>query len=129
MATLIPWSAANLACSFQNGATTSSHCHFKISRKSGGHGQVTQLGYLAFGPSPGHSEKSTTTGTPNFSANKIVFRLISRFCLAIFLSGWIGLPWQLRALMLISYLSSLALNSASSEALSSMDNLQCALPG
>src|SRR6266540_2610624 len=99
MAILTPWSAANFACLVQYGVTTLSHCQASISRYSGGHGQVTQLGYFAEGESPGQPEKSTTTGTPSFSARRMVFLFTSWSCLARFLSGCSGLPWQLSALM------------------------------
>ena len=39
---------------------------------------MTQFGAVAFGESPGHPEKSTTTGTPSFSASRTVLRLTSR---------------------------------------------------
>ena len=53
------------------------HCHWSISRKSGGQGQVTQFGFVAFGPSPGQPEKSITRVIPSISASCIVFLLVS----------------------------------------------------
>src|SRR5579862_3417605 len=100
IAILTPWSSANLARFVQYGRTFFSHCHSSTSRYSGGHGQVTQFGYLALSLSPGHPEKSITTGTPSLAANRIVLRLTSWLALAISRFGCRGLPWQLNALML-----------------------------
>ena len=38
---------------------------------------MTQLGYLELAESPGQPLKSTTTGTPSFSASRMVLRLTS----------------------------------------------------
>src|SRR5690242_5190933 len=118
IATFTPWSAANLACFVQYGATTLSHCQASTSRYSGGHGQVTQFGYLALGPSPGQPLKSTTTGTPSFSASWIVFRLVSWSRFARAWSGCNGLPWQLNALIVNPLSESFFLKSISSVLLS-----------
>src|SRR6476620_3100287 len=100
MAILIPWSSANLARLVQYGITFFSHCQSSTSRYSGGHGHVTQFGYLALSLSPGQPEKSITTGTSSFSASRMVLRLTSWFFLAISGLGCSGLPWQLSALIL-----------------------------
>jgi hypothetical protein len=96
---------------------------------SGGHGQVTQFGYLALSLSPGQPEKSITTGTPSFSARRTVFLLMSTKGFAMAGSGWIGLPWHDSALMEKPLSSSFFLKSLSSCSLSSMDSLQCGSPG
>src|SRR5690242_10939028 len=106
-----------------------SHCHASKSRYSGGHGHVTQFGYLALSLSPGHPEKSITTGTPSFSASRTVLWLVSWFFLAISGLGCSGLPWQLSALMVNPLSASFFLNAISSVLLSSMDSLQCGSPG
>ena len=36
---------------------------------------MTQFGYFGFRESPGQPEKSMTTGTPSFSARRMVLRL------------------------------------------------------
>src|ERR1700680_3497242 len=99
MATFTPWFLANSACLVQYGITFFSHCQSRTSRYSGGHGQVTQFGNLALSLSPGHPEKSMTTGTPSFSARRIVFSLVAWLVAANAASGCSGLPWQLSALM------------------------------
>src|SRR5208283_5803481 len=90
-----------------------SHCHFKISRKSGGQAVGDQLGYLELSESPGQPEKSMTVLTPNFAARRIVFRLVAAWSCASFRLGCKGLPWQLNALMVIPSSSSFCLNSLS----------------
>src|SRR5689334_19945097 len=92
IAIFTPWSSANFACFVQYGVTTLSHCQARTSRYSGGHGHVTQFGYLALGLSPGQPLKSTTTDTPSFSARRMVRLDVSWSCLARFLSGWSGFP-------------------------------------
>src|SRR5690349_12382395 len=82
IAILTPRSAANAACLVQYGDTTSSHCHLRTSRYSGGQGHVTQLGCFDAGESPGQPEKSITTGTFNFAASSTVLRLTSASCFA-----------------------------------------------
>src|SRR5579885_557085 len=106
-----------------------SHCQFKSSPYSGGQGQVTQLGYLEESLSPGQPEKSMTTGTPSFSASRIVLRVTSSFALAITLFGCSGLPWQLRALIEMPLSSSFALNSLRAVLFFSISRLQCGPPG
>src|SRR5579871_656807 len=106
-----------------------SHCQSRTSRYSGGHGQVTQFGYLALSLSPGQPEKSITTGTPSFWARRIVFRLVSWLALAITGLGCSALPWQLSALMLKPLSESFCLNSLSSVLFSSIESLQCGSPG
>src|SRR5713226_970077 len=129
MAIFTPWSSANLARLIQYGATFLSHCQASTSRYSGGQGQVTQLGYLALSLSPGHPEKSITTGTPIFSASRMVCLLTSWFFFATALSGCRGLPWQLRALIEKPLSSSFTWNSLSLVLLLSMSSLQCGSPG
>jgi len=109
--------------------TTFSHCQDKISWKCGGQAQVTQLGYFAVSLSPGQPEKSTTTGTPSFSASRMVRRLVSWLRRAISAFGCKGSPWQLRALMDIPLSSSFFLNSTSAPESSNMESLQCGSPG
>src|SRR5581483_10589926 len=99
IAIFTPWSRANLACLIQYGATFFSHCQASTSRYSGGHGQVTQFGYFAASLSPGHPEKSITTGTPSFSASSTVRLLVSAKPFATEASGCKGLPWELSALI------------------------------
>src|SRR5580700_2129066 len=101
MAIFTPCCAANSACFTQYGVTTLSHCQASTSRYSGGHGHVTQLGAFASAESPGQPEKSTTTGTPSFSASRMVLRLTSCACFACTGSGCKALPWQLNALIAI----------------------------
>src|SRR6202030_1836119 len=125
MAIFTPWFSANLACLIQYGVTFLSHCHSSTSRYSGGHGHVTQFGYFAVSLSPGQPEKSITTGTPSFSASKMVFRLVSWFFFATSGLGCSGFPWQLRALMVKPLSESFFLNSISSVLLSSIESLQC----
>jgi len=48
---------------------------------------VTQLGAVAWDESPGHPEKSTTTGMPSFSASRMVLRLTSPVLLRMGLIG------------------------------------------
>ena len=64
-------------------STFFSHCQASTSRYSGGHGQVTQFGYFALSLSPGQPEKSMTTGTPSFSASRMVL-----------LAGLRDTPWR-----------------------------------
>src|ERR1700687_4231098 len=106
MATRTPWSSENLARFFQYGNTFFSHCHFKRSPKSGGHGVGDQLGNLALSESPGQPEKSMIVATTNFSASRVVLRLTSALASPNFLLGWSALPWQLRALMVMPWSSS-----------------------
>src|SRR5574341_176062 len=105
------------------------HCQSSTSWKWGGQAQVTQLGYFALSLSPGQPEKSITTGTPSFSASRMVFLLVSWAALATRSSGCSGSPWQLSALIEIPLSSSFCLNSFSAVLLSSMDSLQCGSPG
>src|SRR5471032_2091143 len=129
MATLMPWSAANLPCVFQYGVTASSHCQFSTSRYSGGQEQVTQLGNFAWTESPGQPEKSTTVITPSFSARRMVLRLVSAYLAAISLSGCSGLPWLDKAEIVMPASAILLLKVASSAGLSSIDSLAWASPG
>src|SRR2546423_15146975 len=129
MAILTPWSSANFARLVQYGVTFLSHCQASTSRYSGGHGQVTQFGNLALSLSPGQPEKSMTTGTPSFSASRMVLRFISWFDFAYSALGCSGFPWQLSALVVIPLSSIFFLNSINSRLLSSMVSLQCGSPG
>src|SRR4051794_16323959 len=129
IAILTPWSAACLPASFQYGVATLSHCHSRTSRYSGGHGQVTQFGYFALSLSPGQPEKSITTGTPSFSARRIVRFEVSWYPLATFASGCSGLPWELSALILNPLSSRTFFHSFSSFSLSSIESLQWGSPG
>src|SRR5271165_3538377 len=129
MATFTPWSAANFACLTQYGIAFFSHCHASTSRYSGGHGQVTQFGYFALSLSPGHPEKSTTTGTPSFSASRTVLRLVSAYFFATAGSGCSGFPCELSALMVNPLPSSFFLNSVSSFLFFSIERLQWGSPG
>src|SRR5262245_45087591 len=95
----MPLSAAKRAVSVQYGMTFFSHCQASTSLNSGGHGVVTQLGCLASSESPGHPEKVTTTGTSIRFARQTVLRKTSSYDCATVRSGWIGLPWHERALM------------------------------
>ena len=90
---------------------------------------MTQFGHFEFGESPGQPLKSTTTGTPSFSASRMVLRLTSWSCLARALSGCSGLPWQLSALMVKPLSSSFFLKSMSSLLFSSIESLQWGSPG
>ena len=69
-----PCSVAKPAASRQYGSTTSSHCQVTISVNSGGHAHVTQFGWVAVGPSPGHPENRFTRSTPSSPANRTVSR-------------------------------------------------------
>src|ERR1022692_460122 len=129
MATFTPWFLANSACLVQYGITFFSHCQSRTSRYSGGHGQVTQFGYFALSLSPGQPEKSTTTGTPSFSASSTVFLLVSAYFFATVGSGCSGFPCELSALMVKPLSSSFCLNSASSFLFFSIASLQCGSPG
>src|SRR5579883_892169 len=106
-----------------------SHCQSSTSRYSGGHGQVTQLGYLAFSLSPGQPEKSMTTGTSSFSASRMVCLLVSAYFLATSLSGCSGFPCELSALMVNPLSANFCLNSLSAVLSCNMDSLQCGSPG
>src|SRR5207302_11163985 len=88
-----------------------SHCHSSRSKYSGGQGQVTQFGYLAFSLSPGQPEKSMTTGTPSLAASSTVRLLVSANPFATAESGCSGLPCELSALMLNPLSSNCFLNS------------------
>src|SRR5208337_2173160 len=106
-----------------------SHCHFKISRKSGGQAVGDQLGYLDLSESPGQPEKSMTVLTPSFSASRIVFLLVAAWSCASFLLGCRGLPWLLKALMVIPSSSSFCLNSLSLALWCSHSIFRCGSPG
>src|SRR4029434_11297837 len=99
MATRTPFCLRNFAVSFQYGVTRSFHCHSSIFGNSGGHDEVIQWGCVAFGSPPGQPENVITCFTPSFAASSTVFRKIASCDLAILPSGWIGLPWQLSALI------------------------------
>src|SRR5688572_30615072 len=73
---------------------TLSHCHPRISRKSGGHGQVTQFGRLSPGAPPGQPLKVVTTSTPSLLARRTAFLNSASCAAAIFLFGCKGFPWQ-----------------------------------
>src|ERR1051326_4236591 len=94
MATFTPWLAANFPASSQYGKTFLSHCHSSVSRNSGGHGQVIQLGQVAWSLSPGHPEKVTTTGTFSISASRTDFRNAASYSCASVLFGCRGFPWH-----------------------------------
>src|SRR5215470_2004226 len=76
-----------------------SHCHSSVSRNSGGHGQVIQLGQVALSLSPGQPENVTTTETFSNSASRTDLRNASSYSCATFLLGCSGLPWHDRELM------------------------------
>src|SRR3984885_1426896 len=129
MATFTPWFLANSACLVQYGITFFSHCQSRTSRYSGGQGHVTQFGYLALSLSPGHPEKSITTGTSSFSARRIVLRLVSAYAFATAGLGCRGLPCELSALMVNPLSESFVFKSFNSARSVSIDNLQWGSPG
>ena len=98
-ATFTPCSDAKRPASRQYGIAFFSHCHSRTSRNSGGHGVVIQFGCFASSESPGQPEKVTTTGTSRRFARQTVFRNVSSYAWAVFLSGWSGLPWHDSALI------------------------------
>ena len=64
-----PCLALNFACAAQYGTSTVSHWYLRMSRKSPGHGQVTQLGVLSCFDPPGQPLKVITTSVPSFGAS------------------------------------------------------------
>src|SRR5262245_21645901 len=101
-----------------------------MSKYSGGQGHVTQLGCWSFGEPPGQPLKVVTTSTSSFSAKRTHLRKAVSWAVAIFLSGWIGLPWTdrheiLSPRLVMEFSHSLAFLSLASRASVS----QCAVPG
>ena len=92
MATRTPADWHFLAVSVQYGMTFSFHCHSSISRYSGGHGAVIQLGCFADGSPPGQPLNVITCFTPSLPASWTVCSNTAWWSPAIFGSGWIGFP-------------------------------------
>src|SRR4029079_8779956 len=130
MATRTFFDLRNFAVSFQYGSTRSFHCHASISGNSGGQDDVIQLGWVAFGSPPGQPEKVMTCATPSFDASSTVSRKTWSCAFAVFAFGWIGLPWQLSALIVRPRRSIASLKAFSFLSFfSSSAGLQCASPG
>ena len=125
-----PYCFTNSTSFCQYGISTSFHCQFKISKKSSGHGQVTQFGYLLPSLSPGQPENVTTVSTSSSFARRTVFSKSSWYIFAISLFGWTALPCVLKTLIsrLLSFIIFL-ISSILSLWPKSSSGLRCALPG